>query len=678
MPDFPLDVEAIVKLAARARTTIYEYEAPLRHPTPRQDLLERTPDLALVAAARMAAATGAIGLVREVRSWARISPTADIPLAHDDELLRALKVSVSEGLDPALLEPVLAELDDRGLAKIAAVLDPERESDLALLQRLAEDARADVSRAAVARLGSRYTWSWYAGIFDADPALAHADEPATLAALEQARAALGRSEAGAKPGALAALCAAAEQLSPALAVPLLEAGVLVFASAPAPGEPVEILTRLHARGGVEAVERALAAVLEAHGDPRRELQRVASWAATLPADARVELATRLLPRVEGRAPEDDSPRTPNERIQRRAVASLVLELWPKTQIPLALIEWVFDRSRRYSLALPLLEQGLNRSSAPLEHGAESLFELALARPQLLGKLSILFGRLARTVPVEQLAALTARAAASDERELKIWALEQQSGRLAPSEADEREALVQAWLADPDTRELVLRSALCRARLLPWLRRELRAGALDLSDARAVISTIGELHGGVVETDPLARRSGELEAAERRAAARAALGPWLEATPTGPPSSEEWTQLRAYTRAAFDSDKPMFISLDVLPVGPWTPADLELLDALEAAAMPGQPSSSVMRHQLVSVLENYPPADAAARAKRVHDAWRAHLDAQPPTDDPYRGLDERELGRLQQLSAGLVETPEAPAADWMDEEDNDDDDEERQS
>jgi hypothetical protein len=584
MAEPPLDLTAIVKLAARGQAACYDSEEALR-PTPRQALRLRSAELAIVAAARLASHLDAVGLVGELRRWAKASPLAEDPMSIERELVDALLVAVHDGFDRERLASMLAELDDGCVAEVAKALDPEQAADLELLLTLAEDPRTTVAAAAWRCLGPRRRWCWHAGIFDEDP-LAAADTPAIVDALGKARAALGRERPDARPTSADALCSAVAELPAVLAIPLLEAGVVVFASGlmariESPELGQDPVARLYALGGVDAVVRALGRVVEAHGDPEPGFMRVSPWCCSLPEPGRVELVHRLLAWI-----ADPAAHT-HARVQ--AAGRLIAAVWPPSVSPLPLLEWLvgFEHSSTTGMLIACrrIEQAIEQSSAELERDAERLVELLLAHPRLLRDLSKLFARLAETVTSTRLDQLSQRAAGSQHASVRAWALELRSGRLAPSDTTERDALATAWLDDPATRELLSSSPTCRARLLPWLRRRLRAGELTLPEANAVMLSIGDLYGGVASAhaERMPRKPSELEAAEQRAQARAALGVWLD-PPNGPPSLQEWTQLRALARAWIEQRKgPSWQAVVVRPVGPMSAEDLALREAIGIAS-----------------------------------------------------------------------------------------------
>lgn len=714
MPEHPLDppfdVAAIVKLAARGEAALDELDDAMRRPTPRQSLRQRSAELAIVAAARLAAERGAIGLVRDVRRWAYASVVAEEPISIVHALREALTVSIRDGLPPSVLEPLLPELDDWLLVELARALDPEREGDLGILQRLADHPRTEIADAAHARLGPRRVFRWYAGIFEHDPISAHSGDPTVVAALERARAALGRERPGARRGDARALCAAVGCLPQSLAIPLLEASLRVFPSAPTRPTRVEVgsdevdeddeddelegddldephddhereelddgpVACLHAIGGIDAVVHALERLSEAHGDPERALLQVASWCSALPEAARVELALRVLPWVDPPSPHRDAaPPSPKaaraESAKPQGAAYLVAALWPRTVSPMPLVEWLAQHGPGYSYRFTILEEAIEQTAIELAPHADRLLELAVAHPRLCKELPTLFGRLGSTVPSAHLAALVEVALGSGHDPLRTWALEQKTGALAPAEPAERHAWAEAWLDDPALRKTILGSELCRARLLPWLRRRLRAGTLGLSEATTTMATIGRLYGGVLEPGSwelrARRRGNELEAAERRAAARAELGAWID-PPSGPPTTEEWTHLRALAHRGLEGiDRPSRDVLAVRPVGPWHPEDLALLDAMEAKAVPSEPLGSLMLHYVQGVLEGSPPPDASARAQRALAAWEGH----PALQEQWR-----DITPLRRLAEGATPTRDAPAPpiaepDWMDEEELD--------
>lgn len=702
--ELPLDVAAIVKLATRGGVALDDLADGVRRPTPRLSLRQRSAELSIVAAARLAAQRGAIGLVPDVRRWAHASIMAEEPISIVHALREALTVSIRDGVPPELLEPLLPELDDWLLVELAKALDPEREGDLGILQRLADHPRAEVADAAHGRLGPRRAYCWYAGIFEHDPIAAHAGEPTVVAALERARAALGRERPGARPGEVWTLCAAADALPPALAIPLLEASLRVFPSAPArparTGDADDELddldalddddlddepptehegdahddgpvARLYALGGLDAVVQALERLAETHGNPERALARVASWCSVLPEDARIALALRVLPWVDPPSSRDDaavrSPKAARDEAARpQGAAHLVAALWPRTASPMPLVEWLVEHQLSHTYRVGILKAAIEEAAELASH-ADRLLELAVAHPRLSQELSAVFRRLGSVVPPAKLAAMVEVALGSGHDPLRRWALEQKTGRLAPADPDERHAWAEAWLDDPAARKTILGSERCRARLLPWLRRRLRAGTLSLAEANATMADIGRLYGGVLEPrswELRGRRSSELEAAERRAAARAALGVWTD-PPGGPPTAQEWANLRALARRALEVvDRPPWEVLAVRPVGPWSADDLALLDAIEARAVPAEPLGAIVLHHLQGVLEGSPPPDAAARARRVLAVWEG---------DPALAEEWRDVTALRRLAEGAAPQSDAPtppteAPDWMDQDD----------
>ena len=651
MPELPIEMAEIVRLAQRSTDLLYDPKEELRGRDPRQELRLQSADLALAAAARVAAHVGAIGLVPDVRRWADGSPTAEEPISIPHTMIDALAVSVLGGLDVAQLEPVLGQLDDWMIAKVVAVLDPEHADALALLQRLADDPRADVATAACRRLGPRRQWRWWAGILEHDPSEAHADDPAIVDALARACAALGRDNPAATPGQASELRAAVEGLPASLAIPLLEAGVRTFPFAGLrTAEPDRrLLVELHALGGVDALERALRRMLPTQDETEYALQQVVPWFVPLPDAARIELALRLLKWTD----DADVPTC-------RGVARFVGRTWPRSRAPVPLIEWLIEHGRsRHLVPATLLRHAIQDCRAELEVYGERLLELAQAEPVLLSEMSELYTALGEWVPEDQLRRLVDIAAASTHKRLRVWALEHRTARLAPTDAAEREALAEAWLADPQMRELIADSSDCCMRLLPWLRRRLRAGALSLAEANKVMSTIGQLYGGVLSARLTTGATSELEAAEERKQKQAMLGVWVD-VPTGPPTAEEWTRLRALAHELLaTSERPMSVLME-RPVGPWRPEDLALLDELEPKVLPSTHGVLLLYH-FEQLLKHAPPPDASARAKRVLDRWQGF--------EFGRFVDVKELRRLANEAPSEQESARVTAPDWMDEEDH---------
>lgn len=725
-PPPPLDVAAVVKLAVRGNAWLDEVETLSRHLQPRDLVQLQSADLAVVVAARMAARLGAVGLVSDVRRWADASNIPDEPISIPDVLASALAQAVRAGVSPEQLEPLLSDRADWLVCRAVDALDPERASDLALLERLALDRRAEVATTARRRLGPRHVWQWWAGIFEHDPAVAYAHDPALVAALARARTALGRDRLEGSPGAPSLLLRTTEPLPPALSIPLLEAGLAALLAAWASrtpngvdddtgddddgdtgddddsntdddgdtdtddtiadaDDPRIVVTRLHALAGTEGLVRALRRLAAAQGNPEHALGHAAVWCSSLAEPARLALAEQLLPWIdrdgfgEPAAALPGEP-TPSDTPATRGVSRLVARLWPRRRFPDPLLAAFLALPSYGRVARYVFKDVIDETKAELGPHLEALQALAFSHPELLDDLSTLFDRVAGQLPPPRLEAMVEAALAADDTHLHQWAMEQRTGRLAPSDPLARRALAEAWLDDPAMRKAVLASEACCARLLPWLRQRLRAHALDVSEATTTMRTIGRLYGGVAPSrwDPK-RAVGELEAADQRAKARAALGVWVD-PPKGPPNAHDWAGVRrAALQALQDGGRGGFSVLEVVPLGPWTPEDLAVLDALErliieaaaafgeARAATGEPRrraafAGPLLHPFEEILQHTPPPDCAARAQRVVAAWEPHVTrGERPWPD---------LRQLRQL-AGPGHSPSARATDWMDQEDDED-------
>lgn len=711
-PPPPLDVAAVVKLAVRGNAWLDEVETLSRRLEPRDSLLLQSADLAVVVAARMAAQLGAVGLVSDVRRWADASNIPDEPISITDVLADALAQSVRAGVSAELLEPLLSDRADWLVCRAVDALDPERPSDLALLERLAHDRRAEVATTARRRLGPRHAWHWYAGIFEDDPAPAHAHDPAVVAALARARIAIGRDRLEGSPGAPSTLVRATESLPPALSIPLLEAGLAALLATWAnrtpdglddddtdtdsdtdtdddtdtttADDPRIVVARLHELAGTEGVIRSLRRLAGAQGNPEHALGHAAVWCSSLAEPTRIALAEQLLPWIDRDGFGDPAAALPSEPSPAdtpaaRGVSRLIARLWPRRRFPDPLLAVFLALPSYGRVARYVFKDVIDETKAELGPHLDALQALAFSHPDLLDDLSTLFDRLAGQLPPPRLEAMVEAALSSTNTHLHQWAMEQRTGRLAPSDPLARRALAEAWLDDPAMRKAVLASEACCARLLPWLRQRLRAHTLDVSAATTTMRAIGRLYGGVAPSRwEHTRAIGELEAADQRARARAALGVWVD-PPQGPPNARDWGGVRhAALQALEDGGRGGFSVLEALPLGPWTPEDLAVLDALErliidAAAAFGEATTSgepprraafagPLLHHYEEILQSTPPPDCTARAQRVAAAWEPHVtQGERPWPD---------LRRLRKL-AGAGASSATRATDWMDQEDDED-------
>lgn len=207
--------------------------------------------------------------------------------------------------------------------------------------------------------------------------------------------------------------------------------------------------------------------------------------------------------------------------------------------------------------------------------------------------------------------------------------------LDPSQGSGQDAFTR-YFAEPTLRRAITsEERLCEA-FCPYLRRQLRAGALDLREASDALRAVGRLWGGLAGTEP----GEDVRAAKLERAAEWHRG----ASELGPPTNEEWDAWRAVRRHVLEVepkiDAPSLLL--VRPTGPLHPDDRAVIDWLMAR----------WRRAWAAVSD---PTDL--RGKHVHETLGLHFGL-GGIEDPYvLACLEEVLGVIEVLDDSIVEAIE---------------------
>lgn len=142
--------------------------------------------------------------------------------------------------------------------------------------------------------------------------------------------------------------------------------------------------------------------------------------------------------------------------------------------------------------------------------------------------------------------------------------------LDPAKGSGQDAFTRYWAEPALRRAITSEERLCEA-FCPYLRRQLRAGALDMSQASDTLRAVGRLWGGL---------SGDEHGEEARAARLERAAEWHRgAGEVGPPTEEEWEAWRRLRRQVIES-KPKVQAPSLLlvrPAGALHPEDRAVID-----------------------------------------------------------------------------------------------------
>jgi hypothetical protein len=572
--------------------------------------------------------------------------------------------------------------DARIRAAVARGLRPRGDAEIALLEALSIDAIAEVRNAANKTLSTVRDVPWWAGKFASDP-LARLSEAEALrhkpaferisAMLDQPRYALVKSE-----GELVEHVASLPDL---LAVELAEK--VLSGTDPYRTRFIALGTMMLARpGGVDALARLCALWNDDNGyvdgketakmlmplaDDARvaACMQLATLAVGLPEKARTSQtgsAGRLLGETAGHAFPAGADLTP--------LLDLMLGL-PPVEEEYA-IDWV-----AYGLGEAFDADGAD----PTPILDRALAARLAGYPGAWKRLGRHIDTLLARAPASAVRPFAERALESDDDGSIKWALEQ---LLGPTHDETRDPpkteLVARFLGDPRYRKAVIETAALSQLAIPLLRAELRAGTLDFATAVTTMNLIGEVYGGVVAPSmrPVGRsRSDASEKAESQRRARreeleAFLGP---PDLRGPPTDEEWTQLRELRalRAAVPGEE-LDCLFGALPSGPWSPEDRAFLDQA-IARFDLQDGGALIRLGMVlaskPTLDTYPLFGALlARAPREsHKLVRlSHQDAADALGLPFGEAAEEHAAEVKDEAGDEGDGDDDNDTEWMDEPD----------
>ena len=322
------------------------------------------------------------------------------------------------------------------------------------------------------------------------------------------------------------------------------------------------------------------------------------------------------------APEGERSYDDHTRLQPyRVLATLAASLWTGERDLRALVAEAIDTedSPRATALQEVLFEILKRGDLDFGPIRERIVEARLAdHPDGWSRMWQEIDRIVAALPNAELRPIAERAAASEHDDVATWGWELLADRLHdPSRDGPIERLHERLLDDPRTRELVLKSRELGGVLFGALRRRLRAGELDFALARKAFQAIEECFGGTTGmmgwlSDAFRHREREYKAPP----------PGLLPEYAGPPTEEEWVIFRRLRDASLlaaagpdEADQAVHDAVEILPRGPWDPADRPLLDRL-IADFRADPDESGARVHLAYVLAAKPSLDSLALLDEV--------------------------------------------------------------
>lgn len=170
---------------------------------------------------------------------------------------------------------------------------------------------------------------------------------------------------------------------------------------------------------------------------------------------------------------------------------------------------------------------------------------------------------------ESRAAFVQRGMTSQSDKVRALALEQ----LATLPPDSKHGSITRFWSEPALRDAITSNRrLCEA-FVPFLRRQLRAQALDLSEATATLAAVARLWEGAVGP--------HVHVDIDRAARLEELAPWHDgASELGPPTEDEWAIWRALRQQKLEAGQvtPIHV-LALRPPGPLQAVDRAVVDEL---------------------------------------------------------------------------------------------------
>lgn len=257
----------------------------------------------------------------------------------------------------------------------------------------------------------------------------------------------------------------------------------------------------------------------------------------------------------------------------RIVEGVLRERWPASLDGVLLLDACQALADVPELAA-ILRPLLHHQRVDLRAALPRLLELA-ERDDDDGELLRALSSTAARLDPEPRSAFVVRGLASRHEGVRALALKLLATLpLDPSQGSGHDAFTRYWAEPALRRAITSEDRLCEA-FCPYLRRQLRAGALELAQASDTLQAVGRLWGGLAGTE-----RGE----DARAARLERAAPWHEgATELGPPTDEEWEAWRSLRRQVMES-KPKVQAPSLLlvrPAGPLHPDDRAVIDWIMA-------------------------------------------------------------------------------------------------
>lgn len=572
----------------------------------------------------------------------------------------------------------LARHDDARVREaVAAGLQPRGDREIALLDALSTDPIPGVRNTARVALSAVREVAWWKGKLSADPIARLAPEEALAL-----KPTFERLSALLDQPSYVVLKRDAElvELAGALPDPLLVDLVETVHAAEDPYGttfPALITLVLPRPGGLDALKK-ICAVWARDRARYRDGKRIAGIVTSLPAADRARVCRELAVHA---VAFSDKERAMQSDSAARLVAELVGATWPPGEdlTPLldALLSLPAEPPHKIDWVRAGLENALSAEGADPTPVLDRLIEARLAGyPGSWRAIGRHADVLLQRAPAPTLRLVAERAALGDDPRTVQWGIEQLLGRARDPERDGPLAdFIDRLLAEPRHRAAILASSALLQRALPALRLELRAGRLDFTAATTLIEFLGVLYGGVAA--PLyssrIRAAEEIESARRgaRAPLEAFLGP--EAL-RGPPTDEEWAELRAaHARRLAEGDPERKHVFRPMPEGPWSPEDRGVLE--EALAVVRAGDRDLIFHVGLALSAkpaeaDLPILDELLRLASPDD--RSLMRYLKPAVRSLLGLPPAAPAAAAPASAGAAEEPETEG-EWMDEEDDEDDD-----
>lgn len=440
------------------------------------------------------------------------------------------------------------------------VADPEAR---ALLEGLLADPDRRVRTLARERLPADQPTAWWVGKLDSDPLprLPRADDD-VLAALRTV-ALFADREVARQRDMLPQLTEALPRVPTPILFELVRR--LVAFDWAAPGYAPMLAELVRRPDGVPALWDVLVARLDRPHEWTHHYLVLGQICGDLGPDA-IEPLCRglvqcLVERRKGRRAED----------MARIIEGVLRERWPASLPGVLLLDaWqaLADTPELGAILRPLL------SHSRVDLRSELPRLLALAEDGDDEILRALSATAARLDP-EPRHAFVVRGLASSQGGLRALALKLLATLpLETAHGSGQDAFTRYWAEPALRRAITSEDRLCEA-FCPYLRRLLRGGALDMSQASDTLRAVGRLWGGL---------SGDERGEEVRATRLERAAAWHRgAGEVGPPTEEEWEAWRALRRQVMES-KPKVQTPSLLlvrPAGPLHPDDRVVIDWIMA-------------------------------------------------------------------------------------------------